>query len=188
MAVRIGIIAEEDNDVDVLYELTCKLTPESNFRFSKFVGHGCGKLRRKCGAWARNLIQRGCSHIVVMHDLDSNDKNVLYTELEGDIRHIGREYYLILIPVHEIEAWLLFDPVALKETFGMRKAPKTPTTPEKVSDPKKCLRDIVRKSCEKQYINTIHNKRIARAVRINKLLPCTSFSPYPDFLNLKVKV
>lgn len=28
--VKIGVIAEENNDIDVLYELTCKLTSESN--------------------------------------------------------------------------------------------------------------------------------------------------------------
>ena len=44
----IGVIAEEVNDVEVLYEMTCKIVSENSFSFKLFVGHGCGKLRRKC--------------------------------------------------------------------------------------------------------------------------------------------
>ncbi len=72
--MRIGIIAEEASDVEVLYELTCKLMNENMFSFKKFIGHGCGKLHRKCTAWAENLLLRGCSHLVVIHDLDNNDE------------------------------------------------------------------------------------------------------------------
>ena len=116
MVLKIGVIAEEQNDVDVLYELTCKLIPEGEADFSKFIGHGCGKLRRKCEAWSRNLISRGCSHLVLMHDLDSNDEERLRKVLEKIIVDIGFTGYLIIIPIFEIEAWLLFDMLALKET------------------------------------------------------------------------
>lgn len=44
--MRIGVIAEEASDIDVLYELTCKLTKENMFSFKRFIGHGCGKLRK----------------------------------------------------------------------------------------------------------------------------------------------
>ena len=122
--VKIGVIAEEYNDIDVLYEFTCKLTLERNFSFSKFVGHGCGKLKRKCRAWSHNLIRRGCSHLVVMHDLDNNDEDRLRKELENSLSDITFTGHLILIPVYEIEAWLLSDSLALKQTFGMKKTPK----------------------------------------------------------------
>ena len=39
---RLGVIAEEYNDIDVLYEYTAKLIAENSFRFLPFVGHGCG--------------------------------------------------------------------------------------------------------------------------------------------------
>ena len=186
MGVNIGVIAEEQNDIDVLYELTCKLTLESNFSFSRFVGHGCGKLRRKCRAWSYNLIQRGCSHLVVIHDLDNNDEDRLREELEKSVRGIAFTGYIILIPIYEIEAWLLSDPLALKQTFNMNKLPNVPKHPETIRNPKEYLRDIVWKYCKKYYINTIHNKRIAAAIRIDSLSACCSFSPYPEFLNCNV--
>ncbi len=186
MGVKIGVIAEEYDDIDVLYELTCKLTSESNFSFNRFVGHGCGKLRRKCRAWSENLIHRGCSHLVVMHDLDNNEEDCLRKELEDSVSGIAFTGHLILIPVHEIEAWLLSDPLALKQTFSMNKTPKVPAHPEAVRDPKEYLRGIVWKYCKKHYINTIHNKRIARATRIERLSACRSFSSYPEFLDCNV--
>ena len=73
-SVKIGIIAEENNDADVMYELTCKMIKEEYFSFRKFAAHGCGKLLRKCSAWAENLLTRGCSFLIIVHDLDKRSK------------------------------------------------------------------------------------------------------------------
>ena len=96
---RIGVIAEEKNDVDVLYELTCKVIAENSFRISHFVGHGCGKLRRKCRAWAENLILQGCTRIVVIHDLDNNTEAELRRQLDHELDGLRIERSLVLIPV-----------------------------------------------------------------------------------------
>ena len=182
MAVNIGVIAEELNDIEVLYEFTCKLIPESSFSFSKFIGHGCGKLRRKCNAWTKNLIQRGCSHIVIIHDLDENDESTLRKELENNIIERISTYSLILIPIFEIEAWLLTDPLALKQSFNMKKTPKIKHHPETIRNPKEYLRNIVFKYSQKQYINTIHNRQIASNIRIDRVSSCSSFISYPGFV------
>ena len=39
-SIKIGVIAKEINDVEVLYEYTAKLIPENGFAFAQFVGHG----------------------------------------------------------------------------------------------------------------------------------------------------
>lgn len=186
MGVKIGVIAEEQSDIDVLYELTCKLTLESNFSFSKFIGHGCGKLRKKCRAWSQVLIRRGCSHLVVIHDLDNNDEDCLRQKLEDNVHDITFTGHIILIPVYEIEAWLLSDPLALKQIFSMNKLPNISKHPETIRNPKQYLRDIVWKYCKKYYLNTVHNKKIARETRIEKLSACLSFSPYSEFLDCHV--
>jgi hypothetical protein len=126
----IGVIAEEVNDVDVLYELTCKIIDESTFAFKKFVGHGCGTLRRKCGAWADILLARGCTHLVVIHDLDRNDESVLRSQLEDSVKNVKFEGYVILIPVREIEAWLLYDEKAIQNVFNIAKCTKLTNNPE----------------------------------------------------------
>ena len=169
----IGVIAEETNDVDVLYHFTCKLIDESSFSFKKFVGHGCAKLRKKCSVWASNLLTRGCSHLIVIHDLDTADLNALHEELSAAIAHANFEASLILIPIREIESWLLTDPEAIATVFKLRKAPKLP---------KKKLAQIVWASGKKQYINSIHNAKIAKESRIQLVRKCKSFSPFPKFV------
>ena len=182
--MRIGVIAEDYSDLAVLYQLTNKLIESRRFSFKhKFIAHGCGILRRKCKAWAENLLQRGCKHLIVLHDLDTYSESELRKELERYIRGIGFKAYLILIPIREIEAWLLVDPSALQKAFGMSKLPKVPNTPELIVDPKKKLREIVWKNAEKRYANNVHNSKIAELIQIGKLnRKCRSFQPYPIFI------
>lgn len=180
--MKIGVIAEDNSDVEVLYELTCKLIDRHSFSFGKFLGHGCGKMHRKCTAWAENLLKRGCTHLVVLHDLDNNIEQNLRAELEHCVQSISFKGYVILIPVHEIEAWLLVDANALKDVFNMKKIPKLPKRPEDIICPKEKLRDIIWRMTKKYYVNTIHNKRIASASRISKVKTCKSFQPFPIFI------
>jgi hypothetical protein len=180
--MKIGVIAEDQTDIDVLYELTCKIIHENTFSFKKFIGRGCGKLRRKCYAWAKNLLAQGCDHLIVLHDLDNNNEDELRKELEKSINDFEYQSKIILIPIKEIEAWLLTDDVSLRDVFNMKRLPKLPRNPETVGDPKKKLRDIIWTNTKRYYINTIHNKKIASSCRIKKVETCKSFRPYSKFL------
>ena len=184
----IGIIAEEKNDLEVLYALTCKLVRKESFSFNKkFFGHGCGKIRCKCSAWADNLSTRGCPLLVVIHDLDKSNEHELRNQLFDRVKHVKFKDRLILIPVNEIEAWLLTDANALKKVFRLSKLPKLPPNPEKLNDPKKTILEIVQKFDRKQYVNTIHNKKIAEAISISKLKGSKSFLPYINFIGTHLK-
>jgi hypothetical protein len=180
--MKIGFIAEEDNDVDVLIEITAKIIPKNSFSSKKFVGRGCGKLRQKCGAWAKNLKLGGCDVLVIAHDLDRCIESNIRECLDSQIRNLAISSKIVLIPTEELEAWLLCDPFALKECFGMKQLPKVPTHPEKVESPKEHLRDIVWKFSQKRYLNTVHNKKIAKLISLSKLDICMSFRAYPLFL------
>ena len=105
--MKMGIIAEDDSDVAVLREITLTLLKPHRIGFRRFVGHGCGKFKRKCGAWARILVQGGCPWVAVLHDLDANDERRLRAELTAAIAPAGARASVVLIPRREIEAWLL---------------------------------------------------------------------------------
>jgi hypothetical protein len=181
--LKIGVIAEERNDIEVLYELTSKIIPETSFSFKQFIGHGCGTLRRKCHAWANNLKQRGCSFLVVLHDLDKRDESELRAALEGEIEDQGFHQSVVLIPIEEIEAWLLCDPRAIKTVFRMRDLPTIPSQPECISNPKEFLSDLVTRNSKSHYLNTIHNQKVAAELALDLLKKrCPSFSHYPQFL------
>lgn len=180
--MKIGVIAEEHNDVEVLEELTGKIINKNNFSFKRFVGHGCGKFRRKCSLWAQNLLDRGCSHLVILHDLDNNNENQLRKILQEQVSSIRFEGCIVLIPVHEIEAWLLADTEAICTIFNIRKKIKLKTKPELIMRPKEELRDIVWRYGQKRYLHTIHNRKIAQHISIDRLNACKSFIAYPPFV------
>jgi len=168
--------------MSVLYEFTRKLVDERRFSFAQFVGHGCGALRRKCRSWADDLLRRGCSQLVVLHDEDGKGEAEIRKVLACYIESQRFQNKIILIPVEEIEAWLLCDSAALKTVFNMRVEPALPRWPEAISGPKEFLGEIVSKCSNTRYVNTVHNRRIAEAVAISTMSRCPSFASYPSFV------
>jgi hypothetical protein len=176
--MKFGIIAEDDSDVAVVRQMTLKLLKPHKIGFKRFVGNGCGKLRRKCGAWARYLVQQGCPCLIVVHDLDTCDEAELRPKLMAAICPSGAEVSVVLIPKREIEAWLLYDGAALASAFNESKAPPLPADPEKLTDPKTYLRELVWKKYRKRYLHTLHNEKIAEHIQISLLKPSASFAPH----------
>jgi uncharacterized protein DUF4276 len=179
--MKMGIIAEDDSDVAVLREVTLSLLRPHRIGFKRFVGNGCGKLRRKCGAWARNLVQQGCRWIVVVHDLDVHDEQNLRAELTAAVFPAGAQASVVLIPKREIEAWLLYDSHAIARAFRETHPPQLPGNPESLRDPKKHLRDLIWKKYQKEYLNTVHNCAIAKYLQLSLLRQSASFAPHVNF-------
>lgn len=184
MTKIIGLIAEDDSDIEVLKILAAKI---SNRRFSTkhFVGKGCGPLKRKLPGWCKALLDKGVSSIAVIHDLDKNDLAALRSRLDELLPKDGLTHRAVIIPVEELEAWLLSDEVAIETAMKLQSRPKTIHHPEKVTSPKEHLGRIVRdhsKDRLKQYVNTVHNKLIAQSLSPDKLAKCSSFSDFRDFI------
>lgn len=179
--MKIGIIAEDDSDVAVIKEITLKLLRPHAVRFKKFVGDGCGKIQRKCASWAINLVLQECRWIAVVHDLDTNREEELRACLTRCVSSANAEAHVVVIPKREIEAWLLYDRIAIAAVFQKGKYPRLPGNPESLADPKKHLRDLVWKTYRKDYLNTVHNSKIARNIDLARLDGCPSFAPYPVF-------
>ena len=179
--MKMGIIAEDDSDVAVLREITSALLRPHRVGFKRFVGNGCGKLKRKCGAWAKNLVDQGCTWVVVVHDLDMNDERKLRSELTRAIAPSGARASIVLIPKREIEAWLLYDASAIAAALRERQLPRLPGDPETVVDPKEHLRDLIWRKYRKEYLNTVHNPMIAKHIALSLLRKSGSFAPHFSF-------
>jgi hypothetical protein len=181
--MTLGIIAEDVSDVNVLKELTTKLLPRRVVGFKSRVGQGCGKVRRNCAPWAKNLVQAGCSCVAVLHDLDTFNETDLRHALEAAIVDCGAEAMVVVIPKREVEAWLLYDSQAIAAIFAgkERRAIHLPGNPQDLTDPKKHLGNLVWKLYKKRYINTVHNERIAKEMDLSRLTRCYSFAPYREF-------
>lgn len=188
MSKKIGVIAEDSSDVSVINVILGKYLSSNEYSVKKFVGNGCGKLRNKCGAWANMLVKSGCEHILVFHDRDRNEEKTIRENLESKV---GRKEFpnsIIVIPVEELEAWLLTDAKAIKTAFNLKKAPKKNSDCEAVESPKEFLRDVVWKIGKKRYLNTTHNKKIAEQSNISSFLRCKSYKPFDKYVRENICV
>ena len=159
-----------------------KYLAKSSFAVRKFVGNGCGKLRKKCAAWARLLAAAGCDHIIVVHDLDRNNEADLRAAIESSVSKENFPNSIVVIPIEEIEAWLLADVDAIKTVFGLSKTPKAISNCEEVSSPKEHLRDLVWRLGRKRYLNTTHNQKIAKSMSVSSLQRCPSYLPLESYI------
>lgn len=191
MIAVIGIIAEDDSDVSVIDEILRKITPGKKYRLSKFVGNGCGRIRSKCREWAKNLKERGCTLLIIIHDFDRP------TEIWKNSMELNRTIneklspspitdYTIIIPIHEIEAWFLADHDAINKAFKFHNPIKTIRNPEAILRPKEYLRDLIflKSKNKTRYVNSLHNQKIAKHLSIRSLDRCRSFTPLKGFIQL----
>ncbi|WP_146123518.1 DUF4276 family protein [Burkholderia multivorans] len=142
MAAKIGIIAEDLSDIEVIKLLARKLTGAS-LSTAHFIGKGCGPLRKKTPGWCKSLIQKGCTQILLVHDLDRNDAAELRLKLETILQAATTVKQAVVIPSEELEAWLLSDASAIMTAMKLPKAFKAVHHPETVDSPKEYIRDAV---------------------------------------------
>jgi hypothetical protein len=180
----IGVIAEDQSDVEVIEELIRKIVPNEGTVVRSMTAGGCGKLVGKCRQWASHLKSRECDVLVLLRDLDDKSKATLSKELEKALSPCPIPRYLIVIAVREIEAWLISDPQAIRTVFNLKADVPSVGNPESLEDPKKQLADLVysRSAKTKRYLNTQHNKRLAAALRLECVRKCKSYLPFEKFI------
>jgi hypothetical protein len=185
----IGVIAEDDSDVESVKVLVHRIANNPNIGIKKSVGKGCGKIKRKCFGWSGDLKRRGCSLLILIHDRDTNNLNDLKTKIHNALNPCPIRIFLICIPIQELEAWLLSDPKGIQTALHMKKPPKVKGLPETINSPKERLGELIRIASqgEIEYINTEHNPKIAEKISINLVKEkCPSFKPFYDFVQLNL--
>jgi len=177
------LIAEDQSDVDVITVLAKKISTKE-FVIRKRLGFGCGRIHAKANAWSRELSKDGCTLLMVVCDADDNDAGVLHARLSASLMPCPINPSVVVIPVREIEAWLIADNAAVTKALRLQKALKHQPSPESLINPKERLRDLVheRSQGRTRYLNTIHNVKIAKYATISRLRRCKSFGVFESFL------
>lgn len=180
----IGVIAEDQSDIDVVKALIRKIAPNADCTVKGVKAGGCGKLMGKCRQWALELKSKRCETLILIQDLDARKLSDLMRQLEAAVSPSPIGKYLITIPVREIEAWLLSDPQAIRSVFDLRTDIPRISNPEALDDPKRYLAELVRfrSGKSKRYLNTEHNQKLAVAVRLELIRTCKSFQPFERFI------
>ncbi len=186
---KIGLIAEDPSDIESLKELIHRILNYPNISIIGMGKNGCATLRRKCLAWADILFEKGCTLLIVVHDSDGNSEQEILEELNKKISQSSIKKKQIVVPVQEIESWLLKDPQAIMSSLKLSKIPKIKSDTQTIQSPKEYLEKLVITSSngEKEYINSRHNQVIAKHVSIDLLKQCSSFMPLYNFLVTNIK-
>jgi len=184
MSKKIGLIAEDESDSQVIRAIIAKMVPLRKFKLVPVHGRGCGKIRGKCKHWAGNLLARGCKYLIIVQDLDCKSLNDLKEELKNALSPCPIADYVVVIPVQTIEAWLLSDVDAIQKALNLQARPNDVPGPEGLLDPKAKLRDVIYFSSQKtkRYVNTVHNGKIATQANLDRLQTCQSFLPLQTFV------
>ena len=180
---HIGVIAEDDSDIAVVDLLIGKLA-KTPYVIRPVAANGSGKIVGKCRGWAQNLRDQGCRYLFVVHDLDVRRVSELTHQLREALRPSPIDPHLIVIPVREIEAWLLADHVAITKAMKLKEKLKMVPNPEALHRPKEYLADLVYKKSRRtrRYVNAVDNAKIANLCVPSNLLRCPSFGPFERFV------
>ncbi|HEY4964545.1 MAG TPA: DUF4276 family protein, partial [Candidatus Saccharimonadales bacterium] len=188
-AVHVGIIAEDQSDIEVLKELGRKISGR-NFSVSQHYGKGCGSIKTKTPGWCKAFGEKGCKAVVLVHDRDDKDADQLRQDLEAILAASVMKKCYVTIPTEELEAWLLSDMPAIKRALNLEKEPKDIHHPETVPSPKEHLGNLVTshsKNKSKYYVNTEHNGLIAKEIAISAIeLKCPSFAHFKTFIETEI--
>jgi len=179
----IGIIAEDISDVATLDILIRKIG-KAPYSIRSFKGDGGGKIVGKCHAWSQNLRDQGCRYLLIVHDLDSAEIGHLRAKLETALGVSPIDTHLIVIPVREIEAWLLADHRAITKAMKLRVTINQIANPEAIPNAKEYLGRLIytKSGHQRRYINTIDNAKIAVECVPTNLQRCRSFVPFHQFI------
>lgn len=183
MTYKVGIIAEDDTDVAVLRELISKIARGKSFSIKKFAANGCGKLVGKCYQWSVVLKSRGCEFLIVLHDLDERQETQLRQQLENVLNTSPIRKRLVVIPIKEVEAWLLSDHKAIEKAMNLKQKIDKVPNPQSIANPKKYLSDLILlKSGKVKHYLTSDNSKIAQKIDVSNLRRCSSFLPFESFI------
>lgn len=186
--IRLGLIVEDSSDAEVI-ELLARKIAKKKFAVRSMYGGGCGHILAKSRAWSQVLKAQGCTLLMVVCDLDENALADHRNALKGSLHPSAIAKHEIVVPVKEIEAWLLADHAAITKALGLPQKANKQANPESVGDPKKRLFEIVRERSRKRttYLNTVHNRQIAKEAELSNLRRCKSFSPFEVFIQTHLR-
>lgn len=122
---------------------------------------------------------------IVCYDCDNTEPKQRYQEIVEKIilPCRTRGLYCVLVPVQEMEAWILADIQAVQNVIKGW-VPNAINNPESIPEPKELIEKLSRDSNRRpRYSHAVHNERGAEYLDLNTVAKkCNSFLPLVDFV------
>jgi hypothetical protein len=181
----IAVLAEDNSDAETLVVIVRRLLNNERAPVLKKGFNGCGELCRKATAHINMFRNRGAKRFVICHDSDRTPPEEVHRKIHDTIvRPTGiAANSLVVIPVEEIEAWIIADEAAVRSVIPSFEL--TPVAhPETKSSPKEWLEDQSRvRTARPLYSHATHNPRVAEHLNFERVAQkCPSFRPLVAFI------
>jgi hypothetical protein len=182
---KFAVLAEDHSDAESLVTLVRRISGMPRLSVKSKGFGGCGELCRKAWNHIQIFADQGATHFIVCHDSDGNDPLEIQRKVEAAIKNkmVLNHPHCIVVPVQEMEAWVIADEDAIRRvipTLSIKVVPR----PESVGGPKEWLQKESRKGGSRPlYVPTIHNPRVVEHIDLEKLeRKCPAFRPLKQFV------
>jgi hypothetical protein len=181
-----AVLAEDRSDADSLAVLVKRISGIENDRVFKKGFSGCGELCRKAGSHIADFASQGATHFIICHDSDGNDPAAIRQKVNSAIAgktDLKQFKHKIVVPVQELEAWIIADETAIKKAIPTLSIPAV-GQPEAVNSPKEWLvRESRRERSRPLYDPATFNHRVAMHLDIATVeRKCSSFRELTEFI------
>jgi hypothetical protein len=185
--LEIGVLAEDENDCDVVAVLVRRILASENedlrpgqYKVHRRSDNGCSKLRKRAERWMRDLSDRGCRGLILLHDRDDAEEAGLHRDLSGIPVPQGVRR-LVCIPVEEIEAWFFSSSAVLHAVVGPQA--RVEASPHLISDPKGRLIHLSRRANRRPRYSPNDNPRWAELLELDACARrCRAFRALKEFV------
>jgi hypothetical protein len=181
-----GILGEDESDVQTLKVLVKRLANNPSLTVKTKGYGGCGEMLRKGARQLRLFKGLKLERFVVCHDADGPDpepKRQLV--IQKIVKPSGlKNGCCIVVPVQELEAWILADIECAANIFPSWK-PSPIDNPEGIPKPKEYVEKLSRDSRQRpRYSHAVHNERMALHLNLKKVAAkCPAFRELMAFVH-----
>lgn len=181
----IAILAEDRSDAETLVVLVRRILGDMSAPLFRKGFSGCGELCRKAKSHINSFRDRGADRFIVCHDADRRDPSEVRKQVAQQVfgRNEPPADSCIVVPVQEIEAWIIADEAAVARVIPSLTIPET-RHPEHREDPKEWLEDQSKvKTARPLYAHATHNPHVAKHIDLPMLArKCPSFQHLVNFV------
>jgi hypothetical protein len=182
-----GVLGENNSDTATLKELIRRIAADDRLPIMTKGYEGGAEMLRKGAVQLQLFADLDCNRFVICYDADHNDPELCRRLIhERVVLKSGIALpCCVVIPVQELEAWILADIEAAKNIFTSW-SPEPVRSPELIESPKEHIEKLSRDAKRKpRYSHATHNERMAKHIDLGKVhSACPSFRPLYDFVRM----
>lgn len=184
-----AILAEDPSDLKVLAILIRRIAKDDSIRITGKGYQGAPEMLKQ-GAKQLKVYQANekIQRYVICYDSDGKNAEARRQELISKIVKPANIKHPVcaLVPIQEIEAWIMADMKAVKKVITSWDYGKDIPRPEMIESPKEHLEKLSRQNQNQKprYSHAMHNEKIAVHLDLESVKhKCPSFSPLVMLVN-----